>query len=508
MSERFKRQALDQWRSLSLYKKMYLFVGAVGIIMGGCILLNLKILNYSVDTLYGVMDANLSCYQFQAAFSREREQFEKAVRDRSQKTMEEYEQACRETRLKLELLPFDYEEVGENRYALTWNLLNSYGAYEKKRDQVAWMNRGSTDFIASLYEVYDMQHYLETYGSRLTQAVLLEGNDDYAAQLPVLGRLPYTLGGIGVIVFASLILFVRFVTKKILVVMAQLSQASSRIEKNEFDIPDVIWSGKDELGQLVKAFNKMKRSMADYVKTSEENRQMELELHRQEMERTQLEQRFSMAQLQLLKSQLNPHFLFNTLNMITRMAQMEEAPVTEEMLVAMSNLLRYSLRTTNPMAPLAEELKVVGDYMYIQKMRFGSRVAWEINCPEELKSREVPVFLFQPLVENAVIHGLSVKEEGGTIWIGIRQKENRMEITIRDTGAGMSEERLAQIRKAMEDKGRGLGIGLGNIYRRITSYYENGTVVIDSRAGEGTAVRIGFDIKEEDGRKKALCVDC
>lgn len=480
MSERFKRQALDQWRSLSLYKKMYLFVGAVGIIMGGCILLNLKILNYSVDTLYGVMDANLSCYQFQAAFSREREQFEKAVRDRSQNTMEEYEQACRETRLKLELLPFDYEEVGENRYALTWNLLNSYGAYEKKRDQVAWMNRGSTDFIASLYEVYDMQRYLETYGSRLTQAVLLEGNDDYAAQLPVLGRLPYTLGGIGVIVFASLILFVRFVTKKILVVMAQLSQASSRIEKNEFDTPDVIWTGKDELGQLVKAFNKMKRSMADYVRTSEENRQMELELHRKEMERTQLEQRFSMAQLQLLKSQLNPHFLFNTLNMITRMAQMEEAPVTEEMLVAMSNLLRYSLRTTNPMAPLAEELK----------------------------SREVPVFLFQPLVENAVIHGLSVKEEGGTIWIGIGQKGNRMEITIRDTGAGMSEERLAQIRKAMEDKGRGLGIGLGNIYRRITSYYENGTVVIDSRAGEGTTVRIGFDIKEEDGRKKVICVDC
>lgn len=126
-----------------------------------------------------------------------------------------------------------------------------------------------------------------------------------------------------------------------------------------------------------------------------------------------VEQRFSFAQLQLLKSQLNPHFLFNTLNMITLMAQLEEAPVSEEMLVAMSNLLRYSLRTTEPFAPLNQELKIVEDYMYIQKKRFGERVSWDIDCNIKTDQIEVPVFLLQPLVENAVIHGISRKENGG-----------------------------------------------------------------------------------------------
>lgn len=494
------------WQDLSLCRKMYLFLGAVGIILGGCILLNLKILDYSVDTLSGVMDANLSCYYFQAALDRERTLFVKAAADPGEEVQRAYREACIDTRRNLEQLPYDYKMIGENRYALTWSLLNSYEAYEKKRDRVISMDRDSADYIASLYEVYDMQEYLNLYGSRLTQAVLLEGNDDYAAQLPVLGRLPYTLGAVGVVVFAALILFVRFVTKRILAVMDQLALASAQIEKNHFDVPDVGWKGTDELGQLVKAFNKMKRSMEDYVKTTEEKRQMELELHRKEMERTQLEQRFSMAQLQLLKSQLNPHFLFNTLNMITRMAQMEEAPATEEMLVAMSNLLRYSLRTTNPTAPLSEELKVIKDYMYIQKMRFGSRVSWEVECPEELYSQEVPVFLFQPLVENAVIHGISVKAEGGKIFVHIKEEKGRMEIQIRDTGVGMDQKRLAQIRSAMENQGRGLGIGLGNIYRRVTAYYGNGIVEIQSNEGAGTTVSIGFDIRKS-GREKEVCMD-
>ena len=495
------------FNELSLCKKMYLFVTTVGIILGGCILLNVHILNYSVNTLSSVMDANVICYDFQMAFDEEQELFQKVISDRDSEFRKTYEEACLVTRQCLDRIPYDYQLVGEHRYALTWNLLNSYGAYERSRDRIMQLSPLSPDYISNLYEIYNMQNYLGTYGSRLTQAVLLEGNDDYIEQLPVLGRLPYTLGFVGIAVFVSLLFFVRFVTKKILAVMTQLGDASAQIEQNCFDVPDVAWSGTDELGQLVKAFNKMKHSMADSIKASEEKHQIEKELHRQEMERAQLEQRFSMAQLQLLKSQLNPHFLFNTLNMITRMAQMEEAPVTEEMLVAMSNLLRYSLRTTDPMVPLSEELKVVKDYMYIQQMRFGHRVSWEIQCPESLYSHQVPVFLFQPLVENAMIHGISVKAEGGSIFIQIAQNGEHMEITIRDTGAGMSPERLSEIRAAMEkNKGRGLGIGLGNIYRRVTMYYPNGSMEIHSVLGEGTTITIGFDEKKNGGTED-LCMD-
>ena len=239
------------------------------------------------------------------------------------------------------------------------------------------------------------------------------------------------------------------------------------------------WGGTDEIGRLVSAFNKMKHATKDYVIATEEKRQMEETLYRHELERAELEKRFSMAQLQLIKSQLNPHFLFNTLNMMTRMAQMEEAPVTEEMLVAIGNLLRYSLRTSSAFEPLEQELKVVKDYMYIHQMRFGDRFRWEISCDRALYQEEVPVFMLQPLVENAVIHGISEKENGGSIHIKIKKNGDILWISVEDTGNGMSREKLASIRHAMETKGTGLGIGLGNIYRRISAYYEYGKVSID-----------------------------
>lgn len=229
----------------------------------------------------------------------------------------------------------------------------------------------------------------------------------------------------------------------------------------------------------------LKHANKDYMGTMAE---MQERLYRQELEKAQLEQKFSLAQLQLLKSQLNPHFLFNTLNMITRMSQLEEAQVTEEMLIALSNLLRYSLRTTEPFAPLEQEIKVVEDYMYIQKKRFGERVQWKITCRVDAVTEEIPVFLLQPLVENAVIHGISVKEEGGCIYIRISRREEALYIEVEDTGIGMQPERLKEIQDAIRDRGSGLGIGLGNIYRRITAYYEGGKVSVDSVYGKGTVI--------------------
>ena len=130
-------------------------------------------------------------------------------------------------------------------------------------------------------------------------------------------------------------------------------------------------------------------------------------------------------------------------------------------------------------------------------MRFAERIRGTVVCAQELYEREEPVFLLQPLGENAVIHGLSCKEEGGNLSISVTEQDGIMQICIDDTGAGMSPERLEQIRKAMENRGSGLGIGLGNIYRRITAYYEHGQVSVDSQENEGTRVKITFGARKK-----------
>ena len=315
--------------------------------------------------------------------------------------------------------------------------------------------------------------------------------------MPSLRRMPLVLVLISITAFIALVAMLRFSTGSIVKVLVHLASSSGKIERNDFSGADVVWAGRDEIGQLVSAFNKMKHSTERYFAAAEEKRKMEEQLHCQELERTQLEQRFSLAQLQLIKSQLNPHFLFNTLNMITRMSQAEDAPVTEEMLVAMSNLLRYSLRTTNAFTPLGQELKVVEDYMYIQRMRFGSRIRWSVDCSRDLCEREVPVFLLQPLVENAVIHGIADQEEGGAIYIRIREKGELLWISVADTGAGIPGKHLRELQEASTLRGKRLGIGLGNIYRRITAYYDKGGILLDSREGCGTVVQMEFGKRKE-----------
>lgn len=487
-----KEKVLDIWYGLSLKKKLYVLMISVTLFMAVAILLNIKVSYVFIDDVRQLMDDNLSSYKFQESFRQETEAFADLVRDWTLEKEQKFLVASREALKNMETLPYNYEKIGEERYAITWSIRNSYEEYQKQRDKTLALKENSQGYISELYKTYEMQEYVEVYANKLTKVVLDEGNDYYEMKVQLLRQMPYILTVISFLSLGILFVLLRIMMGSIVGIVLKLVEVTSGIEKNNFSLPDVSWKGKDEIGQLASSFNKMKHAMGNYLRTLEEKRMIEEELYQKELEKANLEQRFSLAQLQLVKSQLNPHFLFNTLNMITRMAQMEEAPISGEMLVALSNLLRYSLRTTEAFAPLNQELKIVEDYMYIQKKRFGDRVRWTVDCHIQAKEVEVPVFLLQPLVENAVIHGISSRESGGHIWIVIQEEDGILQIVVEDDGVGMSKEKLEQIRNAGRQNGSGLGIGLGNIHKRIMAYYEQGEVRIESNEGEGTRVIMVF----------------
>lgn len=486
------RGLLDGWYGLSLKKKLYVLMIGVTLFMAAAILLNIKVSYVFIDDVRQLMDDNLSSYKFKESFEQEAQAFANMVRDWTPDKEEKFLDASRETLKNMDMLLYDYRMIGEERYAITWNIRNSYEEYQKQRDKTIALKGSGKGYISELYKTYQMQGYLKTYANKLTKVVLDEGNDYYEMKVQLLRQMPYILTLISCLSLGILFVLLRTMMEGIVRIVLKLVEVASGIEKNNFSVPDVSWKGKDEIGRLVSSFNKMKHAMHNYLLTLEEKRLIEEQLHQKELEKANLEQRFSLAQLQLVKSQLNPHFLFNTLNMTTRMAQMEEAPITVEMLVALSNLLRYSLRTTEAFAPLNQELKIVEDYMYIQKKRFGDRIRWTVDCQIRADEVEVPVFLLQPLVENAVIHGISEKETGGHIWIKIQKEGGILQISVADDGVGISEEKLQQIRNASRQNGSGLGIGLGNIHKRIKVYYEQGEVRIDSKEGEGTIVTMVF----------------
>ncbi len=487
------------WYRMSTKWKMYMIIGVVGCMMIIAIMVSVRVVYVFVDNEKNYMDDNLVSYRVQEALNNEISTFETLVKNRTSDNITLFEEACKQTEWIMKELPSSYVNITQTRQEIVWNIGNAYEVYQIQREEFISLSFENSDYISELYKTYRMQDYLKTYASRLTKEVMDHNVDYYEEQIPLLKRLPYIIFMISFIAVVVIFYFAKVMTKDTIRVLSNLAKDSKEIESNNFSLPDVLWNKQDEMGQLVYAFNKMKHSMEGYLDALIVKHEMEEKIYRQDLEKSNLEQKIFLAQLQLLKSQLNPHFLFNTLNMITRMASLEEAPTTEEMLIAMSNLLRYNLRSTEPFAPLDQELKVLRDYMYIQEKRFGERVTWDISCEVEADLIEVPVFLFQPLVENSIIHGISKKEDGGSIYVRIYREEEILHIIVQDTGVGMTKDQLYHIREAIKEKGRGLGIGLGNIYRRILAYYNNSEVTVDSEEGNGTTVRISFGLRKQEG---------
>ena len=303
--------------------------------------------------------------------------------------------------------------------------------------------------------------------------------------------MPYLILIFSVVMMIIVMGLTRLLAAALVSPMMKMAHNARKIARNDFSGQDLTVPNRDEMGELVKAFNKMKHATEGYINTLKENNEMAELLHKEELEKIEMEKRLDAARLELLKSQINPHFLFNTLNMIACMAKLEEAATTERMIASMSNLFRYNLKTSEQIVPLERELKVVQDYMYLQQMRFGSRIGYECKAEVDPNRVMVPAFTLQPVVENAIIHGLSKKEQGGKIVIRIWRKGGSVIISVADTGVGMSQQRCRELSEAMQgSRTSGIGIGLGNIYQRINTMYKGGGLKLYSREGSGTVVQM------------------
>lgn len=479
------------WLTISIKKKIGIFAAMVILIMALSATFSICIMNFSLGGFNTILNNNSRCHDFQEALDLEIESFADYIRDATPDTRDQYVLSCVRTERCLRSLPFDYARIGTERYARTWSILNGYETYQAYRDELAETQVRESDFVERLYRVYKMQEYLQAYARRLVQVTLKEGNDSYQEKVPVFYNMPYLILAISA-VFMGFVMFLTKILSNALVSPAVLlAQCARKIAKDDFTGEDPSVENRDEMGELVRAFNKMKRSTKGYIDTLKENHRMSELLHREEIERVEMEKQLSGARLELLKSQINPHFLFNTLNMIACMAKLEEAVTTERMISSMGSLFRYNLKTSEQIVTLARELKVVQDYMYIQQMRFGSRILYSCDLKVDAEQAMIPAFTLQPVVENAMVHGLSKKEQGGRVHVRIWEQGNRLVISVADTGLGMSEERLAEVTEAMKERRTSrIGIGLGNIYKRIHMMYKQGEFRIASIEGRGTVIQM------------------
>jgi two-component system LytT family sensor kinase len=188
------------------------------------------------------------------------------------------------------------------------------------------------------------------------------------------------------------------------------------------------------------------------------------------------------ARLAALTSQINPHFLFNTLNSVSSLIRTNPNQA-RAMVVKLSAVLRRLLRKHENFSTLREELSFIEDYLSIETVRFGDKLRFEKDVAEDALDMLVPSMLLQPLVENSIKHGLSSKVEGGTIRIRARRSKSRLQLLVEDDGVGIPEARLATVFDQ--------GIGIGNVSERLKVLFGNEyRMWIESQPGEGTRTQI------------------
>ena len=479
MKGRQGRKLHGIWMSCSLERKVRWITISTAAVVILSITAVMLIAGYGMKGFGDLLMGNSRSLAFWSAMDAESSSFQYYAGDRSPENREKYEMSCARTRSALKSLPFDYEEIGADRYGVTWSILNMYENYAAARDAFLEMEEGAPDYLDRLYTIYRVQGYLATHAGRLEQMTVESGNERYEMQRPLFIIVP----AVSILWGAAALLMVRWlnrsVQRNIVRPMVELAEDSRRIGENDFTGPDTHAEGGDEIASLVRAFCTMKASTRGYIEALTEKHKMEKQLDE--------------VRLQMLKNQINPHFLFNTLNMIASTAQIEDAAATEKMIHALSRLFRYNLKSTDSVMPLERELKVVQDYMYLQQMRFGQRIRYDTDCNQDTLEVLVPSFALQPLVENAIIHGISPKGQGGRIHVRSWMEGRRIWISVADTGRGMARERLEEIRRALaRGEEKATGVGVGNIYRRVHGMYQDGEIFIYSSEGRGTVVQMAF----------------
>ncbi len=272
--------------------------------------------------------------------------------------------------------------------------------------------------------------------------------------------------------------------------IVHLSRSVKEVSEGNFDGADLQVTSKDEISVLNEAFQRMRQEMKMMI---EEMKQ-----------KAALDQKIKDMKLKTLQNQMNPHFLFNTLNIVSRMAYLESADATSRLIQSVSTLMRYSLSALSASVTLEQEVKVVKEYFHIQETRFADRITCKTTIDASCLSVLIPSLTLQPLVENAFIHGVEPKEEDGLVELSIYQEGGYVMIRIRDNGMGINEQEKRRLLSEKEEedpnilsKGHSTGIGLRNVISRLRLFYGvQNALQIDSKPNEGTTIQLAIPMKE------------
>ena len=380
-------------------------------------------------------------------------------------------------------------------YLLIRSIQNSFTSYSEESNMAIRKQReGGKDFQTNYYNATRINQYIDFYVAQLLEMRLRDGHLVYS-QIVADARVIMLITAIIMMSFLLLcivfgLVFSNYLTKPI----EQLAKLSIQISEGNLNVTQLSITSSDEVGIMATSFNKMSSSIRTLVYDLQEKSLVEKRLHKEEMKNIRNQELLKEAKFLALQSQINPHFLFNRLNTVSRVVLLNRSDEAIKLINGISEILRYNMGDSKLHVTLEDELEIVKQYILIQQYRFGDRLKVVIDCSRiEVGAVIIPCFTLQPVIENSIIHGLEPKVAGGCLKIKAYIDKGDVVIKIIDNGVGMDEKKVQSILSMKNKKktGRTHSIGLSNVMNRLDIFRgKKGSFDIKSKVGLGTIVII------------------
>jgi len=478
---------------------------------------NSKYLTYisNINTLYEIQDENKALlYDIEEESDAVKVEKLNENINRSNQYLDELENGftTRDIKLRIRTVKYLLKRFENHVKEMTW--LRDY-ENSAKNDTTDTTNTQSAS--NSMYlETLDISDRINTYLQDILRYSVDE-NQEFIQQS--VKNLHYLQGLIISFIFLLFVVsisfylaFANYVSKLISNIMA----VTKRISRGGKEPEIIVLDGPNEMQELTIQFNNLLKTIYALNDEAEEKSKLELrlieeekykadlklQLTKEELEQIKVREKLKEAQLHGLQMQIQPHFLFNTLNIISMTALLENANKAYELLLAFSKFLRHYLKKANQNVFVEEEMDMVTQYLTILKARMGDLLEYKIIFDDQISNVKLPMFTLQPIVENAFKHGIEKLLNKGLIIIRVKEQNSVLVISIYNNGVGMSKEELADVRNKVisqeEDFSEDAKIGMENVSYRLHHMFGNRVAfLIHSAELRGTIISIHIKLVKE-----------
>ncbi|RAK08995.1 histidine kinase/DNA gyrase B/HSP90-like ATPase [Halanaerobium saccharolyticum] len=439
------------------------------------------------------VDVNFKLNQLSLQITENSRHFDLLFQERNEENRELYQNS----RSEIETLMSEIEpEISRDQKSKTFyrNLSNMLGYH----DQLASDLLNSTVLNQSTYQkltdIDTLYSYMNSHTQNLINSYLAYHSSNYVNLLVDTQNRSKTIYAVVILISVAVFIFAVLMANNILNTIEKLSSSARYLSLGHWEIEDIEEINYRELNILGQTFNLMKKNIRKYIKELKEKSELENKLNQEKMENIEKERLLKESQLLNLQMQMDPHFLFNTLNTVSRTAMFENAAETQNLIIAISKIMRYNLDHKGKLVELKKEIEVLKAYLTIQETRFKEQMDFEINTDGELENIKIPPMIIQPIVENSIIHGLADTDSEGKVLIEIERFEEKVEIRVKDNGVGIKSKKLKEILEEKEQKSNKNkereSLGILNVIKRLKLHYGQNLLRINSIINEGTEVII------------------